>query len=316
MGRYIVKRILMMILVFVGVSFIVFFITDLAPGDAADLKTSSEMTVQEVEALREEMGLNRNVFIRYLEYIWDMLHGNLGESYFTGKPVFKSFLERFPATLLLATSTTLLAAVVSIPLGIYSAKHRGSIADSMSMLIALLGLSMPPFFIGLILIIVFSLNLNLLPSGGYTGLPSLIMPSISAAACMLAIMTRTTRSSMLDALSMDYLDLARAKGVSEKNVVNKHAFKNALIPVVTIVGNEFAASLGGCVIVEKLFSWPGVGAFIVDGVSNRDIPVVCGCVTLVALFTTIVQLIVDILFAYIDPRIRAKYAKQAMHKMT
>lgn len=314
MGRYIRKRLLMLIPVMIGVSLLVFLVTDLAPGDAVDMIATTEMSLEQKELLREEMGLNKNVLLRYVDYLASMLHGDLGTSYITGKDVFESYLKRLPETIKLAVATTVIATVISIPLGIYSAKRRGSIGDTISSIIALLGLSMPGFFIGLILIIIFSLNFHWLDSSGDKSFLSIIMPAFSAAMCMLATMTRTTRSSMLDALSMDHLDLARSKGVPEKTVINKHALKNALIPIITVVGTEFGANLGGCVVIEKLFSWPGVGTFIVDGVNNRDIPVVCGCVTLTTLLVTLVQLGVDILYAYIDPRIKAKYAKAVVKK--
>lgn len=315
MSRYILKRLFMLIPVLLGVSFIVFFITDLAPGDAVDIMATPEMTVEDKDALREEMGLNRNVFIRYFDYLNKMLQGDLGDSYITKKPVWQSYKERFPATLKLAFWTTVIAAGISIPIGIFSAKHRGTLADSASMLVALLGLSMPNFFIGLLLILIFSLNFHWLQSSGDVNWTSVIMPAVADSAMMLATMTRTTRSSMLDSMSMDYLDLARSKGVSEKKVINSHALRNALIPIVTIVGTEFGASLGGSMVVEKLFSWPGVGAFIVDAVSNRDIPVVCGCVTLTTMLVTIVQLIIDILYAFLDPRIKEKYSFRKKKKI-
>lgn len=315
MGRYILKRLLMLIPVLLGVSLLVFLVTDLAPGDAVDMIASTEMSLEQKEQLREEMGLNRNVFVRYLDYLWNMLRGNLGESYMTGADVFESYIKRLPETIKLAFATVFVAVVISIPLGIYSAKHRGSMADSAASIVALLGLSMPSFFFGLVMIIIFSLHLGWFDSGGNRSVTSIILPAVSGAMCMLATMTRTTRSSMLDALSMEHLDLARSKGVNEKAVINKHALKNALIPILTIVGTELGACLGGAVVIEKLFSWPGVGTFIVDAVNNRDIPVVCGCVTLTTMLVTLVQLGVDILYAYIDPRIKAKYAKQGMKKI-
>ena len=304
----------MVIPVLIGVSFVVYFVTDLAPGDAADALATGEMTVDQIEALREAMGLNRSVFVRYAEYMLNLLRGDLGVSTQTGKAVFEAYMSRLPETLKLAVASTVFSAGISIPLGVYTAKRRGSWQDSGAMLIALLGLSMPGFFIGLMLIIVFSLNLHWLPSGGDKGFIYIIMPAISAGASMLATMTRTTRSAMLDALSMDYLDLARAKGVPEKNVINKHALKNALIPIITIVGTQFAGNLGGVAVVEKLFSWPGVGSFIVDGVTNRDIPVVCGGVILSTTLVTLTLLVIDILYAFVDPRIKAKYAKQGVRK--
>ena len=314
MTRYILKRLLLVIPVLIGVSFVVYFITDLAPGDAADVLASGEMTLEEIEALRESMGLNRSVFIRYGEYMLNLLRGDMGTSFANGKDVFQTYMSRLPETLKLAVASTVFSAGISIPLGIYTAKHRGSWQDSGAMIIALLGLSMPGFFVGLMLIILFSLKLRILPSGGDKGILYIIMPAISAGASMLATMTRTTRSAMLDALSMDYLDLARSKGVSEKQVINKHALKNALIPIITIVGTQFAGNLGGVAVVEKLFSWPGVGSFIVDGVSNRDIPVVCGGVILSTALVTITLLVIDILYAFVDPRIKAKYSRQSARK--
>lgn len=315
MGRYILKRLLWLIPVLIGVTFIVFFITDLAPGDAVDIIAGPETTEEMKAAMREEMGLNRSVFARYGTYIWNFLHGDLGKSYITKFDVWDSYIQRFPATLSLAFWSIFIAALISIPCGIFSAKHHGTLLDSASMLIALLGLSIPGFFLGLILIIVFSLWLGWLPSSGNTGWYSVILPAFSSAAICLATMTRTTRSSMLDALSMDYLDLARSKGVSEKKVVNKHALKNALIPIVCIVGSEFAASLGGATVIEKLFAWPGVGAFTIDAVANRDIPVVCGCISLTTMLIAIVQLLVDILYAVIDPRVKEQYAKKKRKKI-
>jgi len=308
MARYIWQRLLMMIPVLLGISFVVYFITDMAPGDAADALASGDMTIEDIEELRENMGLNRPVLIRYLEYMGDLLSGDLGASYYTKKPVWDSIMERLPNTLLLALMATVFSTVISIPLGIYSANRRGQWQDSVAMVVALFGLSMPGFFVGLMCIILFSLNLGWLPSGGFKGPEYMIMPAVSAGASMLATMTRTTRSAMLDVLTMDYLDLARSKGVAEKVVINKHALKNALIPIITVVGTQFAVSLGGVVIIEKLFAWPGLGAFVVDGVTSRDIPIVCGGVIVSTALITLCLLLIDILYAFVDPRIKAKYS--------
>ena len=310
MGRYILKRLLMLIPVLLGVSLLVFLVTDLAPGDAVDMIASTEMSLEQKEQLREEMGLNRNVFVRYLDYLWNMLRGNLGESYMTGADVFESYIKRLPETIKLAFATVFVAVVISIPLGIYSAKHRGSMADSAASIVALLGLSMPSFFFGLVMIIIFSLHLGWFDSGGNRSATSIILPAVSGAMCMLATMTRTTRSSMLDVIRSDYLRTARAKGVSEKVVIQKHALRNALIPIITIAGNQLGGMFGGAVLTETVFAYPGIGRMKIDAVNQRDTNMVTGAILLTTIGISFLLLCVDLTYAMVDPRLKSMYAKK------
>lgn len=308
MYKYIVKRLLMLIPVIIGVSFLVFFIMAMAPGDTAKAILGEDAPVEALEALREELGLNDPVPVRYVNYMKGMLRGDLGKSYKSGRPVFNEIMERFPATLELSFWGMVFAIALSIPIGIISATRQYSITDSVSMVFALLGVATPNFWLGLMLIIVFSLHLGWLPSGGNTnGFASLILPVITLGTGCMANITRTTRSSMLEVIRQDYIRTAKAKGVSKNKVINKHALKNALIPVVTVIGLQFGALLGGAVLTESVFSWPGIGTYLVNSIKAKDTNAVLGCVIIFSICFSIVNLVVDILYAYIDPRIKSKY---------
>lgn len=309
MYRYIINRLLMLIPVMLGVVFIVFFIMNLAPGDPVYQIASEQATPAELQELRVKMGLDGNIFTRYMRYIKKMIQGDLGVSYISKRSVMKTYLERLPNTLLLASVTMLVAILISIPLGIIAAVHQNSIKDTVSMILALLGLSIPNFWLGLLLIILFSLKLKWLPSGGINGLKSIILPALTVGLGLAALMTRTTRSSMLDVIRQDYLRTARSKGVAEKKVIYKHALKNALIPIITIFGIQFSNVLGGSVLAETVFSWPGVGRLVVDAINQRDIPMVTGALVMTTMLVSIVNLLVDIIYAYVDPRIKAQYTK-------
>lgn len=306
--RYILKRLLLMIPVLIGVSFLVYFILDLAPGDAVDVLAPDDATLEEKAQMREELGLNRSIFIRYGEYMIDMLHGDMGVSYLTNQDVFATFMEKVPNTLKLGFASLLVSVGLSLPLGIYSARRRGTWKDNVSMVLALLGLSMPNFWLGLLLMILFSLKLGWLPSGGADGFASIILPAVTVGTGMMATLTRTTRSSMLDVIRQDYLRTARSKGLPEKVVINKHALKNALIPIITIIGTQMGTILGGAVLTETVFSWPGVGRLIIDSLNSRDTPQVTGSIILTTMFFSLVLLLVDLLYAMVDPRIKAQYA--------
>jgi len=309
MYRYIINRLLMLIPVMLGVVFIVFFIMNLAPGDPVYQIASEQATPAELQELRVKMGLDGNIFTRYMRYIKKMIQGDLGVSYISKRSVMKTYLERLPNTLLLASVTMLVAILISIPLGIIAAVHQNSIKDTVSMILALLGLSIPNFWLGLLLIILFSLKLKWLPSGGINGLKSIILPALTVGLGLAALMTRTTRSSMLDVIRQDYLRTARSKGVAEKKVIYKHALKNALIQIITIFGIQFSNVLGGSVLAETVFSWPGVGRLVVDAINQRDIPMVTGALVMTTMLVSIVNLLVDIIYAYVDPRIKAQYTK-------
>ena len=261
--------------------------------------------------IRADLGLDKPVLVRYFKYLAGLLHGDLGTSYITGKSVFASYMEKLPTTLRLAFASILVSIIISIPLGISSAVHSGSIRDNVGMVAALIGLSMPNFWLGLLLIIAFSLHLGWFPSGGAEGFTSIILPAITVGTGLTAMLTRTTRSSMLDVIRQDYLRTARAKGVPEKTVIRKHALRNALIPVITVIGTQLGTCLGGAILTETVFAWPGVGRLILDAVNSRDIPMVTGCIILKTISISIILLIVDLLYAVVDPRIRAQYSKGA-----
>lgn len=308
MHKYIAKRLLMLIPVIVGVSFLVFFIMAMAPGDTAKAILGEDAPVEALEALREELGLNDPVPVRYVNYMKGLLHGDLGESYKSGRPVFDEIMERFPATLELSFWGMIFAVALSIPIGIISATRQYSMLDSVSMVFALLGVATPNFWLGLMLIIVFALHLGWLPSGGNTaGFASLILPVITLGTGCMANITRTTRSSMLEVIRQDYIRTAKAKGVSKNKVINKHALKNALIPVVTVIGLQFGSLLGGAVLTETVFSWPGIGTYLINSIKAKDTNAVLGTVIFFSICFSIVNLVVDILYAYIDPRIKSKY---------
>lgn len=307
MIKYIFKRLLMLIPVMLGVTFLVFFIISMTPGDVASMILGDGATQEAIEKLRNEMGLNQPVFIQYFDYMKNLLMGNMGQSYSTGKPVVLDIASRFPNTFILTVTSILISVIISIPIGIVSATRQYSIFDNFGMIFALIGISMPSFWTGLILIIVFSLNLRWFPSGGMSGVGSLILPATTLEFGATAAIARTTRSSMLEVIRQDYINTAKAKGVSRGVVIRKHALKNALIPAVTIIGLEFGVLLGGAVLTETVFSWPGIGRLMVEAIQRKDTPMVLGCVIVFALAFSVVNLIIDILYAYIDPRIKANY---------
>lgn len=308
MSKYILRRLLLMIPVMIGVTFLVFFIISLTPGDAASMILGNGATQEAILELREKMGLNDPVIVQYANYIKNLLSGNMGTSYTTGKAVSTEIGARFPNTFKLTVSAILLSVIISIPIGVISATRQYSIFDNVGMILALIGISMPSFWTGLILIIFFSLGLGWFPSGGMEGLKSMILPAFTLAIASTASITRTTRSSMLEVIRQDYIQTARAKGVKRQVVTRKHALKNALIPAITVIGLEFGVLLGGAVLTETVFSWPGIGRLMVQSIQSKDTPMVLGCVIVFALSFSIVNLLIDILYAYIDPRIKANYS--------
>ena len=314
MHKYILKRVLMLIPIILGVSFIVFFMMDSAQGNALDI-IGIDYSTEKLEELYHQYGYDRSVFYRYYLYMKDLLRGSLGNSIIYKKDVWQLYMQRLPATLALASASVAVAVILSIPLGIISARKHGSLIDNTAMVGALVGLSMPNYWLGLMLMVLFAQQLHWLPSGGNTnGIRSLILPAITVGTGLMATMTRTTRSSMLDVIRQDYLRTARSKGVPEKRVINVHALRNALIPIITVVGTEMGKALGGAVVTENVFSWPGVGRLIIDGVNQRDTTLVTGCIILTAVLVSVVQLIVDILYAFVDPRLRAQYAGSGKKK--
>lgn len=307
MYKYIVRRILLLIPVLLGVSFLVFTIMSLTPGDPAQLILGESASKEAIMQLREKMGLNDHFLMQYLRFVGKAVTGDFGTSYTTGREVFGEIFSRFPNTLMLAVLGVMISVSIGIPVGIISATRQYTLIDSVSMIGALLGVSMPNFWLGLMLILTFAVKFGVLPSGGFEGWKSIILPAFTLGVGAAAIVTRMTRSSMLEVIRQDYIRTARAKGVAEKVVVNKHALKNALIPVITVVGLQFGGLLGGAVLTETVYSWPGVGRMMVDAIRQKDSPTVLATVVFLATTFSIVNLLVDILYAYVDPRIKSQY---------
>lgn len=314
MWKYIVKRLLLMIPILLGVTFIVFFIMNLTPGDPAAIILGDQASAEALAAKRIELGLDKPLIVRYFTYIWDMLHGDLGLSYKNQLSVWDQVIDKFPNTAILAIAGILVALVIGIPVGIISAKKQYSALDNTSMVLSLVGVSMPNFWLGLLLSLLFALKLGWLPSQGMgTGfvglLRSLVLPALTLGTGSAATVVRMTRSSMLEVIRQDYISTARAKGISEKQVTKRHMLKNAMIPIVTAVGLQFGQLLGGAMLTETVFSWPGLGRLMVDSINSKDIPMVMGATIFLAIMFSIVNLIVDLVYAFIDPRIRSQYSK-------
>lgn len=307
MHKYILKRLLFLIPVLIGVSFLVFSIMSLTPGNPVEMMLGDNYTPEAAERITEELGLDQPFFIRYIRYMGSALKGNFGMSIHTQRPVMTEIMARLPNTIILAFASILIAVFIGIPLGTLSAARQYSFVDSGSMLLALIGVSMPNFWFGLMLILLFSARLNWFPPGDFTGFSSLVLPAITLSANSLAIVTRMTRSSMVETLRLDYVQTARAKGIREYRVLIRHALRNALIPVVTTIGLQFGFSIGGSVLVETIFSWPGIGRLLVDAIKWKDTPIVVAVVMILALMFTLINLLVDIVYAFLDPRIRAQY---------
>ena len=309
MARYIIRRLLLMIPVLICVSFVVFFLMDLAPGDIVSQMAPADATPEQIEMLREELGLNGTVLQRYGRYLWNLLHGDMGTSLSLKRPVIEVFAERLPATLKLAFAAIVIALLISIPLGIAAATHHRTWLDGSSVVLSMISVSMPAFWLGLLLIFAFSYRIKLFPSGGSGTFKHLILPALTLGTEQAGNLTRITRSSMLDVIRQDYLRTARAKGVSEKNVIRKHALKNALIPIITVLGSTLGNAFGGAVAIETVFAWPGIGRLTVAAINSRDMTLATGCIIMFTFMLNMTLLIVDIAYAYVDPRVKARYSK-------
>ena len=334
MWSYVLRRLMGLIPVLFGITLLVFLFLQLIPGDPAQAILGERGTPEQLEALREKLGLNKPLYVQYLTFVKNILTGDLGTSAVSTIPVAEELKRRWPATFELALAATLVAVVFGIPVGILAAVRKNSLLDTLSMSLSLVGVSMPVFWLGLLLVYFFAVNLHWLPTGGrlstdlaidfrpITGflvldgmlalkpevlmdaLRHLILPALTLGTIPLAILTRITRSAMLEVLSQDYVRTARAKGLAERQVILKHALKNALLPVVTLVGLQFGTLLGGAILTETIFSWPGIGSYIYEGILNRDYPVVQAGVLVVATVFVLVNLLVDLSYALLDPRIQ------------
>ena len=305
MSVYLLRRLAQSILVLLGVSFVVFFILYLT-GDPALVLLPPDATADDIREFRARMGFNDPFIVQYGRFLGGALRGDFGQSVRHGEPAFGLVLERLPATFELSGAALLVALALAIPAGVVSAVRRNTATDYVATVVALLGQSMPTFWLGIMLILIFSVQFNVLPSSGRGGLEHLVLPAVTLGLFTTARITRLTRSGMLEVLNQDYIRTARAKGVSGPPVVWKHALKNAAIPIVRIVGIELGTLLGGSVITETIFAWPGVGRLSVQAIYNRDYPVVQAAVFLLSSTFVLVNLVVDVLYTYLDPRIRLR----------
>lgn len=302
MLRYIIRRLIQGVFVMVGVSFVVFGLLFLN-GDPVSLMLPQDASKAEIEKFRQDLGFNDPFLVQYARFMGKAVTGDLGRSLFENRPTVNLVLERLPATIQLATAAMTIAILIAFPVGIISAVKRGSIFDRIGMLLALLGQSIPVFWLGLLMILLFAVNLGWLPTSGY-GWREIIMPAIALGLFSTARTTRLVRSTMLEVLSQEYIRTARSKGLWQMIIVRRHALKNALIPIITVLGLDFATLLGGAVITETIFAWPGIGQLAIDSIGRKDYPVVQAIVLIVALSYVLINLAVDIIYAYLNPRIR------------
>ncbi|MGM0445345.1 MAG: ABC transporter permease [Bacillota bacterium] len=309
MFGYIIKRLLWIIPVLIGVSLILFGIMQLIPGDPASVLLGPKASQEAVDTLNERFGLNEPIYTQYYLLMKNFITGNLQSIYYK-VTVISIILDKLKATVELGLTSLVIAVVLAIPIGIIAAIKKNSVFDYFSMMIATLGISVPVFFTGIVMIYIFSVNFSLLPSSGYggslltvEGWKHIILPALSLSSILIASTSRLTRSSMLDILQEDYIRTARAKGLKEKIVINKHAFKNAMIPVITNIGNQMATLFGGAILTETVFAWPGIGRLAVKAVSYRDQPLVFGTILVLSFLYVITNLFIDILYVFIDPQI-------------
>lgn len=309
MWRYVRKRLILLIPVILGAILIIYFIMWLCPGDPASVVLGAAADEQTVYELNSKFGYYDPFFVRYFNYIKGLLQGDMGISYKTSRPVGQEIIARIPISLRTASLGVGFAALVGIPLGILTAVKQYSLFDTIPTAIAMIFAAMPLFWLGMLLMYIFALKLGWLPAYGVDTWQGLILPMLALGMPQAARLMRFTRSSMLEAIREDYVRTARAKGAKERTVIWKHALKNALLPVITVLGNTFGQMFGGTVVTEKLFSIPGIGTYMVDGIGYRDIPVVTGSVVTIAIVYSMVTLLVDLAYAFVDPRTKARFSK-------
>ena len=309
MIKYVLKRLLALIPVILGVIFIIQFILYISPNDPAVVSLGNNYTAEGAQAVRESLGLNDPFLVQFVRYVLNLLQGDFGNSYITGEPVVTQLMARFPNTLILVLVSMALCTVLSLPIGIQSAVKPNSWFSNITAALGMIGIALPTFWLGLMLILLFSVTLGWLPATGSVSVTGMILPAITLSASFMAGTMRTTRSSMLDCLNQDYIRTAKAKGVSSRDVIDKHALKNALLPIITVVGVNVGTQMGGSVLTETVFSYPGLGIMLTNGIKQTDTPTILGCLVLMALCIGICNLLVDIIFAFVDPRIKSQYSK-------
>lgn len=303
--KYAINRMLVTIPLLFFVTAMVFIMLNFAPGDPAILMLSTEATLEQVEQLREELGLNNPWYVQFWEFIKQLvLHGDLGRSYQSGRPVIGEITRTIPISAQLAVNGILISTFTAVFIGVLSAVKQYSLLDNVVKIVVLAGVSMPVFWLGLVMIVIFSVYLGILPSSGWGDWQHMVLPSLSLAAWPLAILTRLTRSTMLEVIRQDYIRTARSKGLSENAVIYKHALRNALIPVITVIGTQFGGLIATAVLMESVFAIPGLGRLIITSVYNRDYAIIRGSIIVVATIFIIINLIVDLSYSFFDPRIK------------
>lgn len=314
MKRYIGKRLLWMVVVMFSVAVLIFTVMYFIPGDPVDTLLP-DGTYAEKEAYRIALGLDQPYLVQLGQYLYNtFIKFDFGISYSLKKPVIEEFALRLPRTILLSWSCLIIDALIGIPLGITAAMHRNSGIDRGLMVFSMIGVSIPGFWLALMLVMVFSLKLGWLPAFGIDSWKCWVLPVLAGSVGGLATNARQTRSAVLETIRADFITTARAKGVQEKSVIYKHMLPNAMIPIVNGLGGRLATSIGGTVVIETVFSFPGIGTFLMNGITSRDYPVVRSCILVLALFAAFIMLLVDLFYAYIDPRIKAQYQKMGVKK--
>ncbi len=304
MGNFLLRRLLLLIPVLWGVATLVFLLLHFIPGDPIDLMLGDSALGTDRETLRDQLGLNDPLIIQYIRYFGDLLQGDWGTSLFSKKPVFEEIMERVPATMELMFGAMVVTILVAMPLGLIAAVKKGTWIDQGSMIFSLLGVSIPNFWLGPMLILLFSIHFDLLPVNERGGLEHLILPALTLGTSLASILARITRSSVVETLQAEYIRTARSKGISELRILLRHALRNALIPIVTVIGLQIGVLLSGAIITEAIFDWPGLGNLLISAINSRNYPLVQGCVLFIAGSYVMVNLVIDLLYAYLDPRIR------------
>ena len=309
MWQYILKRLVMMVFVVLGVAVLIFTIMYFTPGDPAEILLGMNATEEQIHALRESMGLNDSFFVQLGRFLYNtFIRFDFGESFTSKSSVSEEILARLPRTLTIAIVCMLLSTLIGIPLGIIAAINQDKWQDSVSIAASLIGVSIPGFWLALMLVLLFSVKLKLLPAYGIGGIEYYVLPCVANSLASTAVNARQTRSAMLEVIRSDYVTTALAKGVSKKKVIYKHALPNALIPIITVIGGSFAGALGGTVILETIFTIPGIGLYMTNAINNRDYPVVRGSVVVLGIAFSLIMLLVDLIYAAVDPRIKAQYS--------
>lgn len=304
MGNYIVRRLGQSLVVLLGVTIVVFLIMQMIPGGAAMMLLGVEATAEQIAAVEAKLGLDRPLPVQYLSWLGGALTGDLGNSWQDGRPVWPALVSRLPATLELLAASLIFAIVIGVPVGVISAVKRNSWFDNLGRVAALVGVSMPSFWLGLVLILVFAKGLRWFPAAGREGLTSVVLPAVALGSIVAGLLMRMVRSSVLEVLREEYVRTARAKGLSERVVLMKHAFRTALLPSVTMIGLQIGHLLGGSVVIESVFAWPGIGRFTYIRMLQRDVPTIMGNLLIYATLFSLINLLTDLSYALLDPRIQ------------